>query len=351
MVPVAALLLGPAVQLARAADLNVGDPAPKLAVKEFVKGDPIKGLEKDKTYVVEFWATWCGPCRASIPHLTALQKKHKDVTFIGVSVSERNPEGVKPFVKEMGDKMAYRVALDDSDAMAKTWMEAAGQEGIPTAFVVNGEGKIAWIGHPMSMDRPLEQIASGKWDLAAATREHKTQMAQRRKLRELREKLARAESSGDSKEVVAVVDQAIADDPQLEKKVGLLKFKALAGDAEARDKALTYGKRLVETVLADNAQGLNFVAWTVVDPDAKIKPDAPLLKLALQAAQKSDDLVKGRDAGIADTLAKAYFDNGKMAKAVETQERALKLAEGTPLAQDPDLKRRLEQYRKAAGNE
>src|SRR5947207_6844570 len=92
---------------ARADELSVGDPAPKLEVKEFVKGDPVKSLEKGKVYVVEFWATWCGPCRATIPHLTELQKKHKDVTFIGVSVFERERDAakVKPFVAEMGEKM------------------------------------------------------------------------------------------------------------------------------------------------------------------------------------------------------------------------------------------------------
>src|SRR5437868_2205978 len=85
------------------APLGVGDPAPKLEVKEFVKGEPVVRLEKGKTYVVEFWATWCGPCRATIPHLTELQKKYKDITFIGVSVWEREPGAVKPFVAEMGD--------------------------------------------------------------------------------------------------------------------------------------------------------------------------------------------------------------------------------------------------------
>src|SRR5881227_3791659 len=87
--------------------LSVGDPAPKLQVKEFVKGDPVKDLEKGKVYVVEFWATWCGPCRVSIPHLTELGKKHKDVTIIGVSIAEQDFAKVKPFVEEMGDKIDY----------------------------------------------------------------------------------------------------------------------------------------------------------------------------------------------------------------------------------------------------
>jgi len=63
--------------------LNVGDPAPALTSGEFVKGEPVKEFAKGKTYVVEFWATWCGPCRASIPHLSKLQEQNHDITFIG----------------------------------------------------------------------------------------------------------------------------------------------------------------------------------------------------------------------------------------------------------------------------
>jgi len=158
---------------ARAEGLKVGDPAPKLEVKEFVKGDPVASLEKGKVYVIEFWATWCGPCRTSIPHLTELQKQHKDVVFIGVSVWENNPKAVKPFVAEMGDKMAYRVAVDSVPAGGKgkmdlTWMKAANRKGIPSAFIVNKDGQIAWIGHPMGMDKPLDEIVAGKYDLEAA---------------------------------------------------------------------------------------------------------------------------------------------------------------------------------------
>jgi thiol-disulfide isomerase/thioredoxin len=175
----AALVLG-LVGRVSAEGLSVGDPAPKLQVKEFVKGEAVKSLEKDKIYVVEFWATWCGPCRVSIPHLTELQKKHKNVVFIGVSVYERDPSKVKPFVEKMADQMDYRVAMDDAPEgkanngkMAVNWMSAASQNGIPTAFIVNGEGKVAWIGHPSQMDAPLASIVAGKWDLAKAAADFK----------------------------------------------------------------------------------------------------------------------------------------------------------------------------------
>src|SRR5437868_8519116 len=65
--------------------LKAGDKAPAIKADKWVKGDAVTGFEKGKVYVVEFWATWCGPCKESIPHLTALQKEHKDVTIIGVA--------------------------------------------------------------------------------------------------------------------------------------------------------------------------------------------------------------------------------------------------------------------------
>jgi len=146
------------------AQLQVGSKAPALQVSRWVKGGGLSAFEAGKVYVVEFWATWCPPCRESIPHITEMAHAYKGrVTFVGVSVWEREPEEtVDAFVREMGDRMDYLVARDTAaNRMAKSWLEAAGQDGIPSAFIVDGAGNIAWIGHPMdSMEKALDDVLS-----------------------------------------------------------------------------------------------------------------------------------------------------------------------------------------------
>ncbi len=333
--------------------LSVGDPAPKLAVKSFVKGESISEFEPGKNYVVEFWATWCGPCRTSIPHLTELQKKNADVTFIGVSVWERDQSKVKPFVDEMGDKMAYRVAVDavgekengSEGAMAKTWMTAAGQDGIPTAFIINKDGKIAWIGHPMSMDEPLEKIASGSWDLVAARSEHLKATEERVKLQKVQAKFITALRSKDPKKIVTAVEEIVGEVPSAELMVGPSKLTALI-KLDEHDKALEYAQKLSKTELGKQAQGLNGLAWAIVDPDANIKPSSKLIEFAVETARRADELAGEKDGAIADTLAKAYFDSGNASKAVDTQERAVRLMKAAG-QEDPGVKDRLAQYKKA----
>jgi thiol-disulfide isomerase/thioredoxin len=139
--------------------LKVGSDAPKLEYTKWVKGTEVKTLEKGKVYVVEFWATWCPPCRDSIPHLTELAKKYPSVTIIGMASSERKGKddkedkrlaNLEKFVKDQGDTMNYAVAFDADRKMSTSWMRPAGQNGIPCAFIVNAENKIAWIGNPLN---------------------------------------------------------------------------------------------------------------------------------------------------------------------------------------------------------
>lgn len=338
---------------AAAEELSVGDAAPKFEVKEFVKGQPVTGFAKGKTYVVEFWATWCGPCRTSIPHLTKLQKKYPDVTFIGVSVWERDPDAVKPFVQKMGEKMDYRVAVDKPIAgsdeegkgvMSSTWMDRANLEGIPAAFIVDGNGKIAWIGMPLEMEKPLGQIAAGKWDLAVAAADYKKDKARKAHLKQVIAKLGGL-APDDRQGALKIISEAIDQDPELEKNLGRGKFQLLLGIKGQSAEALGYGRKLAEKFKED-AEQLSDIAWSVVDPEAP-KAGDKLLKFALEVAQLADEVGNYKDPGIAHVLARAYFSNGNAPKAVETEERAIKLAKGTPLEGDETMKARLQEYKKA----
>jgi thiol-disulfide isomerase/thioredoxin len=260
-----AALIGCLSLQASAQKLGVGDPAPPLKIAQWVKGEPVTSFEKGKTYVVEFWATWCGPCKRSIPHVSELQKQFADkgVTMIGVSVWEREAGVVEPFVEKMGEKMAYRVGKDDGTpekkgqdgTMARTWMTAAGQSGIPAAFVVDGSGTIAWIGHPMNMDAPLAQIVAGKWDVALEKKKQAREGA-----------LETALKSKDAKAALPLIDEILAADPAREEELGALKFSLLLSD-KRYDEGYAYGAKLIDGALKDSPQMLNMIAWTIVDPD------------------------------------------------------------------------------------
>ncbi len=142
---------------------KLGDAAYPLTGLTWVKGSPVT-IAPGKVYVVEFWATWCPPCRESIPHLTKLAKKYADnVVFVGVSNEEVS--AVKPFVAEKGDEMNYHVAVDTTDKVANGYMTAFDQGGIPTAFIVNTEGKVVWLGHPMDLDNVLGQVVAGTYTI------------------------------------------------------------------------------------------------------------------------------------------------------------------------------------------
>jgi len=349
-VAAAAVLVAASSVSAWAQSLSVGDPAPKLEVKEFVKGTPVTAFEPGKTYVVEFWATWCGPCKVSIPHLTKLQKQYKDVQFVGVSVWEQDQALVKPFVQQMGAQMDYAVCMDvvpegkkgNDGVMAQTWMTAAGENGIPSAFIVK-DGKIAWIGHPMSMDKPLADVVAGKWDLTAAAAEHKKAKAVEMKQAELNGKLSAAVRARDHKQVLALIDQATAEMPDLAGPLGGLKFDTLRQMGDEKG-ALAYGEQILTTTAKDNPMALNSLAWGIVDPEAQTKASPAAAQFALKVAKRAVEVTEGKDAAVLDTLATAYWATGDKKNAVATQQKAVALAKGTPM--EKELAARLAEFKK-----
>ncbi len=317
---------------ATAAGLNVGDPAPKLTVKKFVKGTPVTKFEKGKLYVVEFWATWCGPCRVSIPHLNEIHLKYKDkgLIVVGQDCWERDESLVAPFLKEMGDKMTYRVAFDQKEGkevgkMAETWMTAAGRNGIPSAFLVDTKGILAWIGHPMELkEKVIEAVLAGTFDVQKARTESEKQQKNEGQLRALWGDLNRAMQQKNWEEANAKLGEAekLLSEEQREG-LDMLRFNILIGK-----KSYPAAYKLAEKVSAthlDNAMLQNQLAWQIATDEAIEQRD---LDLAERIANRANDAAKGKDAAILDTLARVLFMQGKKPEAIKLQEKAVTLADG-----------------------
>lgn len=352
----AAVLAVAAISTYAAADgLGVGSPAPPIKVAKWIKGKPID-LKNGKVHVVEFWATWCGPCKDSIPHLTELAKKYKGkVEFLGVSAfEEQNPTDnsflpkVESYVKEMGASMDYVVAADGFDGtMGKTWMQAANQPGIPTAFVVDKDANIVWIGHPMDgLDEVLGKVVAGKYDVAAAKAEAEAKAAKAQQMQELIRPFEAAMQTGDNKGAVFALDEIIEKMPEMEEGLAVTKFTLMLKYDEAGAQA--YGAKLADGLFAANGNMLNTIAWTIIDPEAPLKK--PNLELALRVAEKAVKALKEQDAYSMDTLALAQFKLGKKKEAIATATKALALADKAK-GFDPDVRKeiadRLAQFKKA----
>src|SRR5262245_6179455 len=155
--------------------LKVGDVPPPLKAAKWLAGQEVKAFEKGKVYVVEFWATWCGPCVVMMPHLGDLQEElgPKGVTVIGFTAKDPNnsQEQVVKFVEKRGNKLGYTIAYADDRETSDAFMKAAGQNGIPCSFVIGKDGRIAFIGHPLFLDDVLPKVLAGTWDPAKGAAE------------------------------------------------------------------------------------------------------------------------------------------------------------------------------------
>ncbi|MFG0244553.1 MAG: TlpA family protein disulfide reductase [Phycisphaerales bacterium JB052] len=293
-------------------ELFIGSKAPELQIAKFVKGDSVQSFEPGQVYVVEFWATWCGPCIAAFPHLSELQEEYKGkAQFIGVNIWEgvddqaERIEKVEGFVADQGDRMSYTVAVENGSAMADTWMKPAAQNGIPAAFIVDGTGTIAWVGHPMNIDKSLEQAVSGELDTAKAVENYKRDAM----VMSAANRFAQGIQTGNLEEPTVIANL------------------------------------LVDKYINEDQRMLNAVSWMLINADGAGEAQ---YKTGYKAIKKACELTEWEDWSILDTYAMAAHKLGKNDEAVKWQSKAVELVPADNSEAKTELQARLDEY-KAAG--
>ena len=327
--------------------LKLGEAAPKLTTGKWIQGDPVTSFEPGKAYLLDFWATWCGPCVESIPHLNEIYSKYKDknLVVIGQDCWEDDDDQVAPFVKKMGAKMSYRVALDDTNGsvkgrMADNWMQAAGQDGIPTAFLVDTKGAIAWIGHPMELkESVIDQVLAGTFDLQKAAAEFAQQKTNEAQLDQIGDELdaaLEAKEWNDAAAKLAEMQKLLPSDET--NRLDLVRFSIFLGKKDYPGAYKLAAQ--ISDANTNDVRLLDKLAWGIAtDPSIETRD----LDLAEKIAKQGNEAAKGQDPSILDTLARLQFMRGHKDEAVKFEEEAIKVATDD---QKDELQQTLDAYKK-----
>lgn len=309
---------------------------------EYTKGiDWLKKLEDaapvigSKTIVIEFWATWCGPCKVAIPHLTKLQEKYgiENLSIIGLTAPDdrQSESDIKRFVQRQGSRMDYWVAtFGDKDASEA--MEAAGKAGIlPLAVIVGSEGRIQFIGHPMDtyFEKTLALVVKGRYDYKSA-----------KKAKRHLEEIKRARKLKNWTQYYKLSDEVLKINPKTFYEIYLNHFDVELLERHNPEKAYAEARKL----MIERVDDPQMLAW--LSEHIATNPDIPEEKRDLDVALEIVEAAR-KSGGESDPMlmameAKIRMTRGEWENAIRLQRRAYM---ASPTGSKPHYKRDLQNYK------
>jgi len=322
--------------------LLVGDPAPALSIQRWYIGEPRERLEPGFVHVVDLWATWCGPCVRAMPELTALQAEYrgKGLRVLGVSIDEAKnaEEQVENFIEKRHETIGFDIALDDGRTV-QDWLTAAGRSSIPSSYVVDQQGTIAWIGHPQErdagsdvtrMERVIQELLDGTFEMEAATKEARKEIEQERaaeadaeRVKELMDEMGQAWADGDRDKAIAVIDRIVEMNPEAGAELAVRKAEILLYELGRKEEATAFVVEMIQGPYIDNADTLLRFSSLM---SGELDPGPDGRQAAVAAAQLAVGVV-GDDPSVLAQLGHAQFVAGEVDQAIETMTRARDLCD------------------------
>lgn len=315
------LLAAAALSVPAAYAQKVGDSVtPEVFGKlEWVQGEGPTAWEPGKLYVLECWATWCGPCIAAIPHVDALYDKYqaKGLRVIGVNVWEDGKDKVVEFVKKKGEGMSYPVAYTGKGgAFETTWLKPAGVQGIPHAFLVK-DGKVIAGVHPMKLTDELVESLLQEGEAGKSALEAMNAQALKDG-QEAKARMAFSEAAGknDADGMAAAVEALKSANPK-SFYIPLMANEVLVarGDWASLDKLIDGSGDEKPNALVVSSLGMKLAATEGVPKET--------LQKVIAAYEATPELTKGSFPVVA--LARLQWQAGDKDKAVAKAKEALEL--------------------------
>lgn len=337
MVSMAAALVPPAIAQTNAAPAvtepaALGKPAPVLEVQEWLSGEPVTAWERGHVYVVDFWATWCRPCIEAMPHMNALAAEYADrpVTFIGLSSPDsrgNSLERTRQFVTEgapgargQSIKMEYPVAWARGRTTLQRYAQTGWDQSIPHVFVINGEGRLAWHGHPAEMDDALGAIVAGRFDIDAHAAEETRRAQLKTRAAPLTREMNEKFRAGDMAGAIDVAGRIVEMDAVLFSNIAAWRYERMIQAGRAKD-AANFAAGLIDGAWRDSPSALYGFAYRISGG-----PDRGDLGMALRAAERANEITAGRRLNVLEVLSKIHAARNDLVRAREALGAAIKVA-------------------------